>query len=149
MDGFALSGDGSRLYYCPNSGHHLYSVSTKVLADASQSDQAVSATVTPLGNKGFASDGLEADADGCLFLTDYEKDAIRMRLPDGKYKVVVRQPAMVWPDSISIAPRNYLYYISNQLNRRSQFHYGKDLRRKPYVIYRLKMPGSTPQASGA
>jgi hypothetical protein len=54
---------------------------------------------------------------------------------------------MVWPDSISVAPGDYLYYTSNQLSYQSQFHYGKDLRRKPYVLYRLRMPKSKPQAN--
>ncbi|MBC8101263.1 MAG: gluconolaconase [Cytophagales bacterium] len=146
VDGLALSGDGQQLYYCPNAGRTLYQVSTKALADNGQETSAVVATVKPLGDKGFASDGIEADASGRLFLTDYEHDALRMRLAGGGYQTIARSPAMIWPDSISIARDGYLYYTSNQLNRRTQFHNGKDLRRKPYLLYRIPVAGAQPQS---
>ncbi len=37
----------------------------------------------------------------------------------------------------SIGPDEYLYVIVNQLHRQARFHYGKDLRQKPYSLLRI------------
>ncbi|MDV2687411.1 gluconolaconase, partial [Alkalihalophilus lindianensis] len=39
----------------------------------------------------------------------------------------------------SIGTDQYLYFIVNQLHRQARFHYGKDLRQKPYSLLRLKI----------
>jgi len=76
-DGIAISPDGKTLYYCPLTSRHLYSVSIDALADRTRFDAEVAATVKDLGEKGGASDGLESDAEGRVYLSDYEHDAIR------------------------------------------------------------------------
>ena len=93
------------------------------------------ATVKQLPERDFASDGLEAAPDGTLYLTDYEHNAIRRLTPSGKYEIVASDPRMIWPDSMSISG-NQLYFTANQLNRQAQYQNGKDLRQKPYVIFR-------------
>ena len=142
-DGLALSADGSRLWYNPNASRHLYSVSTSALADASKDEAFVTSTVKDYGTKAGASDGIEGDAKGRVFLTDYEHGAIVARLPDGTYQTVAHNKNMVWPDSISVAKNGYLYFTSNQLNRRAQFHNGTDLRKKPYPLFRVRVRGGT------
>ena len=140
-DGLALSADGSRLWYCPNASRHLYSVSTAALVDANQSGDAVAQTVKDYGAKAGASDGIETDAQGRVFLTDYEHNAVVMRKPDGMYQTIAHNKNMVWPDSLSVAQNGYLYFTSNQLNRRAQFHNGTDLRKKPYSLFQVRVPG--------
>ena len=78
-DGIAIAADGTRLYYCPLAGHHLYSVSLDALSDPNATEQQVAATVQDLGDRGFASDGLEGDAQGRVYLTDYEHNAVQRR----------------------------------------------------------------------
>ena len=138
-DGIAISADGKRLYYCPLSSRRLYSVSVPELADPNQSDEAVAKTVTKLEDRGFASDGLESDDKGRLYLTDYEHNAIHRRSPDGKYETLVFDPRVLWPDTLSVAADGHLYFTANQLHRQKQFHHGKDLREKPYVLFRVKI----------
>jgi hypothetical protein len=46
---------------------------------------------------------------------------------------------VLWPDTLSVARNSYLYFTANQLHRQPNFHNGKDLRRKPYSIYRVKI----------
>ena len=43
---------------------------------------------------------------------------------------------MLWPDTLSVAADGYLYMICNQLHRQPKFHFGNDLRKKPYVLFR-------------
>jgi sugar lactone lactonase YvrE len=80
-DGIAISADGARLYYCPLGSRKLYSVDTEALIDRSLDDRDVAATVTDEGDKGGASDGLESDAAGHIYTTNYEQNAILRRLP--------------------------------------------------------------------
>lgn len=113
-------------------------MSTDALADASTSDEQVAATVQDLGDRGYASDGLESDAAGNLYLTDYEHDAIHRRTPDGNETIIAQDPRMIWPDTMSIANDGYLYFTANQLDRQKNFNEGHDLRQKPYYLFRLR-----------
>src|SRR5262249_33874761 len=60
-------------------------------------------TAEDLGDRGFASDGLESDDKGRVFLTDYEHNAILRRGADGQYETLVYDPRVLWPDTLSLA----------------------------------------------
>jgi sugar lactone lactonase YvrE len=141
-DGIAISADGQRLFYCPLAGRHLYSVSVDALVDQKRSDRQVGETVLDLGDKGFASDGLESDAADRLYLTDYENSAIHVRNPDGTYATLAQGALLRWPDSLSMGSDGYLYVTANQLDLQPRFHNGQDLRRQPYHLFRIKTDGS-------
>jgi sugar lactone lactonase YvrE len=141
VDGIALGQDGRRLFYCPLSSRRLYSVSMDALADPKLPDRAVAATVQDLGEKG-AADGLEADAQGRLYVTNYENNAVLRRKPDGSYETVVFDPRALWPDTLSVAKDGYLYFIANQLHRQPQYQRGSDLRQKPYELFRVRIDGT-------
>jgi sugar lactone lactonase YvrE len=140
-DGIAISPDSKTLYYCPLTSRHLYSVSVDALADKNRSDAEVAATVKDLGEKGGASDGLEADTQGRVYLSDYEHDAIR-RKGGNEIETLVHDPRVLWPDTLSLAADGYLYFTANQVERQAAFHNGKDLRQKPYVLFRVKVDGT-------
>ena len=141
-DGIAISPDGKTLYYCPLTSRHLYSVSADALADRSRSDAEVAATVKDLGEKGGASDGLESDAQGRVYLSDYEHDSIRRWSATGAIETLVHDPRALWPDTLSLAADGYLYFTANQIERGAGFHNGQDLRQKPYVLFRVKVDGT-------
>jgi sugar lactone lactonase YvrE len=138
-DGIAISADGERLFYCPLAGRQLYSVSIDALANEQLSDSQVAATLINHGDKGGASDGLESDAQNRVYLTNYEHNAILRRSPNGMYETLVHDPRVLWPDTLSVASDGYLYFTANQLHRQPQFHQGKDLREKPYSLFRTRI----------
>jgi sugar lactone lactonase YvrE len=138
-DGIAISHNGKHLYYSPLSSRRLYRVRTDVLVDKNADEEEVAATVEYLGDRGFASDGLESDDKGRLYLTDYEDNAILRRKADGSYETLAYDPQLLWPDTLSLASDGYLYVIANQLHRQPQFHGGKDLRQKPYGLFRIRV----------
>lgn len=146
-DGIAINPDGKTLYYCPLVSHHLYSVSIDALADQSKKDAEVAATVQDLGDRGFASDGLECDGQGRLYLTDYENDGVRIRDTGGGYRFVARSAQIIWPDTLAISSDGYLYFTNNQLNRQPRFNDGKDLRQPPYTLMRVKIDGTPEMAN--
>ena len=137
-DGIAISADGSRLYYCPLASRRLYSVSTAALL---QSNVAAARSVVDHGDKG-ASDGLESDAQGRVYCTQYETNSISRRLPNGLFETVVHDPRLLWPDTLSLAKNGDLYVIANQLHEQKGFNFGKDLRRKPYSLFKIKTDGA-------
>jgi sugar lactone lactonase YvrE len=135
-DGIAISSDGKRLFYCPLCSRRLYSVSTDALADPDLPEERVAATVVDHGDKP-AADGMETDSQGRLYVTSYEHNGILRRSPDGTYETLVHDPRILWPDTLSVAADNYLYFTNNQLERMPRFHGGKDRRQKPYTLFRL------------
>lgn len=140
-DGIAISADGTKLYYCPLASRHLYSVSVDALENAAWSDEQVAATVADLGEKG-PSDGLESDAQGRIYLTDYEHNAITRTRGDGVFETVASGPQILWPDTLSLAEDGYLYFTANQLHRQPRFQAGVDRRTHPYVLFRTKVDGT-------
>ena len=109
------------------------------LADRSLDDFSAAATVVDEGDKGGASDGLESDAAGYIYATNYEHNAILRRLPGSAWETVTHDPRLLWPDTLSLATNGYLYVTANQLHRQARFHNGHDLRRKPYTLFRIRI----------
>jgi sugar lactone lactonase YvrE len=138
-DGIAISSDGARLYYCPLGSRKLYSVDTDALANQSLDEREVGSTVTNEGDRGGASDGLESDAAGYIYSTNYEHNAILRRSPSGQWETVTHDPRLLWPDTLSLSVDGYLYVTANQLHRQARFHNGRDLRRKPYTLFRIRI----------
>jgi len=135
-DGIAIDPNRRLLYYSPLSSRHLFSVSLDALSDPNHSDADVEKTVSDLGDKGGASDGLESDAEGRVYASDYEHNLVRARNPDGEWHTIAQDPRMLWPDTLSLTD-GYLYFTCNQLHRQKQFNAGKDLRQKPYYLFRI------------
>jgi sugar lactone lactonase YvrE len=138
-DGIAISSDGMRLYYCPLGSRKLYSVDTDALCKRSLDDKEVAATVVHEGDRGGASDGLESDAAGNIYSTNYEHNAILRRPPGGHWETVTHDPRLLWPDTLSLATDGYLYVTANQLHRQARYQKGHDLRRKPYTLFRIRV----------
>ncbi len=138
-DSIAISADGRELYYCPINSTRLYSVSTETLRDRSKSDAQVAATVRVLTGK-MPSDGMESDAAGNVYLTDPVTDSIHRFSPKtGLIETIAHDPRLLWPDTMSLADDGYLYVTANQLHRQPTMHNGKDLRQKPYQLFRIKV----------
>ncbi len=138
-DGIAISADGERLYYCPLASRKLYSVSVDALVDRALDDQAIASTVTNEGDKGGGADGLESDAAGHIYATNYEHNAILRRRSDREWETVVHDPRLLWPDTLSVAADGYIYVTVNQLHRQAKYQKGQDLRQKPYTLFRVSI----------
>jgi sugar lactone lactonase YvrE len=137
-DGIAISPDGKVLFFCPLSSRHLFSISTEALRDRNIPDKDLLYHVEYWGEKG-ASDGMITDAKGTIYAGDYENNSIRKILPNGTMETIAHDPRILWADTFSIGLDQYLYVIVNQLHRQARFHFGKDLRQKPYSLLRIKI----------
>jgi sugar lactone lactonase YvrE len=139
-DGIALDASGERLWFCALASRALYSVSLDALADEALTDEDVARTLRR-EDRTFASDGLEADARGNLYLTDWEHNAVVVRSPNGLYETLVHDARLWWPDTLSVTDDGWLYLTANQLHRLPKFHRGKDLREPPWYLFRIRCGG--------
>jgi hypothetical protein len=48
----------------------------------------------------------------------------------------VHDARLLWPDTMSVA-QHWLYVTANQLYRQAEYQGGRDLRRYPYVRFRM------------
>ena len=76
--------------------------------------------VVPLGDRGFASDGLGATNDSVLLFTDLEGSGIHMAEQGPWYNtslttVVSDSEAMVWPDTLGFDHQGNVLFTSNHL----------------------------------
>ncbi|WP_211281010.1 SMP-30/gluconolactonase/LRE family protein [Mycobacterium sherrisii] len=137
-DGIAISPDGERLFYCPLSSRRLYSVSTQALRDRGIPEDRVAETIFDHGDKG-ASDGLESDTDGNLYVTAYEHSAVLKKAADGRWTTLLHGPKLLWPDTLALAADGHLYVSVNQLPRIPLFNDGNEARIPPYLIIRVNV----------
>ena len=162
IDGIALSPDAETLYFCALAGETLYKVSTDYLRTPPSEEGSARENGTPdvaemfaqpvqivggMRGKRFPSDGLHADDDGRVYITDVESNAIRVYDPrltqPGEtlpLELVLFDKRLLWPDSIDLA-EGHLYVTSNQLHRSKRFR-GKDQRDPPYPIFRTTVQSS-------
>lgn len=136
-DGIALSPDSKKLYYTTISGRKLYSIDTSLLSDFETTQQQIADAVTYEGEHP-ACDGLAEDEFGNIYFGAFEQQSIVMRSNGGNYSLMAHDTEnFVWPDGL--AYRNgYVYVTLGQWNRLPGFNEGKDLRKPPYLVIRIK-----------
>lgn len=143
-DSLAISADGSKLFFCPVSSTKLYSVPTAALRDKSLTPEAAAKQVALVTGK-ESSDGLESDAEGNVYSTAPASGSILKISPNPNFaggvevSTLVHDPRLLWPDTMSLSDDGYLYVTANQLFNQPSMHDGKDLRRKPYMLFRVKV----------
>jgi hypothetical protein len=130
-DGIALDPKGDWLYFQALTGRTLFRVPTKVLRDPLIPEEKAGEAVQTVADVG-PGDGLAMDADGTLYLTSIEKNAISRLAPKGKLDVLVAYPLLKWPDSIALTPEGLLFVTT------SQIHLGPNPP-EPYRLFCLKL----------
>jgi sugar lactone lactonase YvrE len=138
-DGIAITAD--RLFFCPLTSRTLYSVSLEALADEDLPDLEVAGTLVEHA-RDFASDGLQSDAEGRIYLTDWEHDAIKRfdpRAGSRRFVTLIRDADVSWPDTLALSGDGYLYVTASQLQGQRKFNDGKDRRERPFSVYRFRV----------
>ncbi|OUJ10991.1 L-dopachrome tautomerase-related protein [Acetobacter sp. DsW_063] len=145
LDGLTLSADSSRLYWSPLSARRLYSAPTAILADPTQSEAAIEASVKDEGEVGVM-DGMATAPDGSLYLTDIERHAVLHRTPDGTLSIVAQDPRLIAPDGLAL-DGNSLWMTVGQWSRLPAFHDGRDMQERPYILVRITPLTPAPRAA--
>lgn len=144
FDGLALSPDREYAYYSPLTSQNLYRIPTSVLLDNSdpqKNEQAASNAVSNLFGKGSQTNGFDSDSNGIIYLAAPEVSAILAYDPSTlRTSTLVRDPRFFWIDSMVVADDGYIYFNSNQLPLQAQWNNGTEMRQKPGVMWRVKLP---------
>lgn len=139
VDSIALDKNGEWLYYGPVNGDRLYRIATADLDNPSLDRQALEHDIEDFGPKTL-SDGLTADLDGNIYISDMEHSAILTLDQDGKLMTLVKDSRLRWPDGFSFGPDGWLYVTCSSLQD-VLFVGGAHMRaHAPYQIFRFK-PG--------
>jgi sugar lactone lactonase YvrE len=84
------------------------------------------------------SDGLSADLDGNIYVTDVEHGAVFIVSERGTLKTLITSPRIRWADALSFGPDGWLYLADSAIPDqvlRSREHIESQ---GPYFIYRFK-----------
>ena len=140
IDGLAVSPDGEWLYYGAMTHDGLYRVRTRDLLDSTLDDAALGGRAERFSDKPL-NDGLSADLEGRIYITDVEHGAVMRVGTDRRLETLIKTPRIRWADALSFGPEGWLYVADSAIPdqvMRSKRH----IRRSgPYFIYRFR-PGA-------
>lgn len=137
-DGIALSPDGEWLYYKPLTDNKLYRIQTEYLRKEGLGSDDIAPYVEDLG-KFSVTDGMIFDRNGNLYLGDYQNYKMIRITPNLDKEELITDERLIWPDSYSISPDDYLYISCSQINKQPDYNEGENKRTSPYTIYRIKI----------
>ncbi|RTQ45884.1 hypothetical protein EJV47_23940 [Hymenobacter gummosus] len=138
-DGIALSHDNQFLYYHALTGHTLYRIPTAALRNPALSEAQLGQQVENLGRTP-ATDGMEIDQAGNVYITAFEQNALVRRTPDGKIEEVVKDPRLQWPDTYFITPDKQLYVTTSAIHKTPTWNKGVSKKDQPYRVLKMALP---------
>jgi sugar lactone lactonase YvrE len=139
VDGIALDTNGEWLYYAAINHSDLFRVRVRDLLNPTLPTRQLETEVERFSNKPL-SDGLSADLEGNIYITDVEHGAVFTVGQDRELITVIRSPRIRWADGLSFGPDGWLYLADSaipELVLKSKQHIES---RAPYYIFRFQ-PG--------
>lgn len=112
-DGIALSRDGEWLYWQALTGKTLYRIPTQALHDGRLGDEGLGKRIETVGENGV-SDGLWIDAEGRMYISALEEDAVKRRTGD-RVETIVQDKRLRWPDTFSEGPDGTIYITASHI----------------------------------
>ncbi|ROW10067.1 hypothetical protein VPNG_06558 [Cytospora leucostoma] len=140
-DQLEVSPDGAWLYYQPASGG-LFRIETSALADAFYNSTAASLGVLGGRVEPFAltpaTGGTAIDAEGSLYVSDTDRQAVEKVYANGTRTTLVRDDRLLWVDAMWIDASNRLWMPAAQLNRGVPFSLsGQNSIVKPLYVFTM------------
>jgi sugar lactone lactonase YvrE len=139
VDGIAFDSENEWLYYGAVNQSGLFRVRLADLRDDTLPARQLGNRVERYSDKPL-SDGLSADVDGNIYVTDVEHGSVLKVGPDGSVVTVVRSPRIRWADALSFGPDGWLYLADSaipELVLKPREHVRSQA---PYFIFRFR-PG--------
>ena len=136
-DGIALSPDDAYVYYHALTGDDLYRLPAAALQDPALTDDDLAAAVEYVAET-VVTDGMIADAEGNVYHSALERDAVIRYTPSGELQTVVRSDKLEWPDSFAIGPDGAFYVTISQIHKMPQYNNGVSTRTEPYQVFSFR-----------
>ena len=119
-DGLALDPQGEFVYWQATTGKTMYRVPVKALFDEQTTlAQLQSAVETHV--QSFLADGYWMTKSGASYLTSCADNSVKRLLPDKTFTVVVKDPRLVWPDSMAEGPDGSIYVTNSNIPKMKNF----------------------------
>lgn len=148
VGGIALSPTLDTLYYSKIAGRNLYAIPTALLRNRNTTQAELVAYVRDLGEKGF-SEGMTTASDGRVYLGQAEQDGCAVYDPRTQLvELFVHDKRINFCYSFSVTVDGYIYFTVNQLNYSPLASFGQERRVRPFVLFRVKLPGDAVKAPG-
>ena len=135
----ALDRDSLWLYYGPMHGTSMYRVKARDLLNPLLSEHVLAARVERYSAKPIC-DGISIDNAGNIYVTDVVNNAIGMIDITRRYRILVKDARLSWPDAFSFGPDGKLYTVANQLHKTPALNAGEMEAIPPYFIFRITPP---------
>jgi len=139
VDGITLS--DRWLYYGALSGSNLYRVNLDDLRNSAIPNSQLAARVERYSSKPL-SDGLSADNNGTVYVTDIEHNSIFVVGSNREPRTLIQSPQIRWPDALSFGPDGWLYVSDSALSEVILQPSDHIRSQGPYKIFRFQ-PGAT------
>ena len=137
VDGLALDAANRWLYYGAINQSGLFRVRTRDLMDETLPAQQLENRVERFSDKPM-SDGLVADVNGVIYLTDVEHSGVMSVDPAQMLRTVIRSPRVRWADGVSLGPDGWLYIADSALPELVLKSRDYIAARGPFYIYRFQ-----------
>lgn len=138
IDPITLSADRETLFFGAMVGSSWYQVPAKLFRTG-KDDQTIGNAISKVGDKPF-SDGAVTDGLGNHYFTNLQENAITKLDANGKLSHLIQdKEKLLWSDNVYLAPGNWMYISTNQLNTTPAFTGKGDLGKAPFYIYRFKL----------
>ena len=140
VDGIAMDPNGSWLAYGAMTHDTLFRIPTAALANPDLAHDALADQVEDLGAKPLC-DGLSADTQGGIWITDVEHGAVVRRAPNGTLKTWLKTPRIRWADALSWGPDGWLSVADSAIPEQMLQSREHIASQAPYFIYRFQPEG--------
>jgi len=139
-DPIELTADHRWLYYQAASGP-LYRIETRYLLDTAMSEKTLGTKVEYVYDTPTLG-GTAMDTKGNIYLAESYRPRISVLSPDGTLRTLIEDDRLVGADALLISPDRHLYIPMSQVPNLQfvQGPNGKDLRTRPFEIYKLPLP---------
>ena len=139
VDGIAVDPSGEWVWFAAMNHDTMYRVRAADLRDASLVEAELEKRVQAVGRKPL-NDGLSADVEGNVLITDVEHGAVLRMNPQGRLETLVKSPRIRWADALSHGPDGWLYLADSAIPHQMLQSKAHIAANAPYYIYRFK-PG--------
>jgi sugar lactone lactonase YvrE len=115
----------------------MYRIRTADLTNAELTSEQLGQRTERYSDKPIC-DGISLDDAGNIYISDLQASAIGVIDRNGRYRKLVTDPRISWPESFSFGPDGFLYFVASQLHLSAPLNEGTNKARPPFYVFRMK-----------